>query len=297
LEKLPLPQVRRVDAARRRLDEIVYRLIEERRTALAASEERNDLLSLLLRATDTEENTTSRVSQPSRVPKAGREVTNGTAVGIATVGAMSDLQVRDECVTLMLAGHETTANALTWTFYLLSQHPEVEQRLHQEIDSVLHGRLPTADDLPRLRYTEMVLAESMRLYPPAWGIARRALEPHTIAGYEIPRGGVILINQFITHRDPRWYPQPEVFNPERWAAGHNGEGTGQNSRPKFAYFPFGGGPRQCIGEGFAWMEGVLLLATLAQRWRMRLADGQQIGLRPVLTLRPKYGMRMVLAAR
>jgi cytochrome P450 len=261
LEKLPLPQVRRVDEARRRLDEIIYRIIAERRGALAAGAQGNDLLSLLLRAQDEE---------------------GGT-------GAMSDEQVRDECVTLVLAGHETTANALTWTWYLLSQHPEIEAQLHEELDSTLGSRLPAAEDVPRLRYAEMVFAEAMRLYPPAWGLARKALEAHTIAGYVIPRGGVILMNQYVTHRDPRWYPDPEKFDPRRWA--------GENDRPKFAYFPFGGGPRQCIGENFAWMEGVLLLSTLAQRWCMRLDRNQRIGLRPVLTLRPKYGMRMLLQAR
>jgi cytochrome P450 len=262
LERLPLPQVRRVDAARRRLDEIIYRIIAERRASLALGSHTSDLLSLLLRAQDDE---------------------GGT-------GSMSDQQVRDECVTLVLAGHETTANALTWTWYLLSQHPEVEARLHQEIDSALQGRLPTASDLPRLRFAEYVFAESMRLYPPAWGLARKALEPHTIAGYHIPRGGVVLMNQYVTHRDPRWFPDPEKFDPQRWAAA-------PPSHPRFAYFPFGGGPRQCIGEGFAWMEGVLLLTTLAQRWRLRLSPGQRIGLRPVLTLRPRYGMRMLLEAR
>jgi cytochrome P450 len=261
LEKLPLPQVRRVDEARRRLDEIIYRIIAERRGTLAAGEQGNDLLSLLLRAQDEE---------------------GGT-------GAMSDEQVRDECVTLVLAGHETTANALTWTWYLLSQHPEIEARLHDELDSTLGNRLPAAADVPQLRYAEMIFAEAMRLYPPAWGLARKALEAHTIAGYVIPRGGVILMNQYVTHRDPRWYPDPEKFDPGRWA--------GENDRPKFVYFPFGGGPRQCIGENFAWMEGVLLLSTLAQRWCMRLDRNQRIGLRPVLTLRPKYGMRMLLQAR
>jgi cytochrome P450 len=261
LEKLPLPQVRRVDEARRRLDDIIYRIIAERRGAIAAGAQGNDLLSLLLRAQDEE---------------------GGT-------GAMSDEQVRDECVTLVLAGHETTANALTWTWYLLSQHPEIEARLHDELDSTLGNRLPAAADVPQLRYAEMIFAEAMRLYPPAWGLARKALEAHTIGGYVIPRGGVILMNQYVTHRDPRWYPDPEKFDPGRWA--------GENDRPKFVYFPFGGGPRQCIGENFAWMEGVLLLSTLAQRWCMRLDRNQRIGLRPVLTLRPKYGMRMLLQAR
>ncbi len=256
LEHLPLPQVRRVDAARRRLDELVFRLIAERRRDPRFAQ-RTDLLSMLLRAQDTEGNS----------------------------GHMTDQQVRDECVTIILAGHETTANALTWTWYLLSQHPQVEARLHQEIDRALGGRVPGASDLPALRYAEMVLTESMRLYPPAWGVARKALEPHTIAGYEIPTGALLLMNQFVMHRDPRWYREPEAFRPERWES---------EVPQKFAYFPFGGGPRQCIGEGFAWMEGVLLLVSLAQHWRMRVAEGQRVALKPVITLRPRYGMRMVL---
>lgn len=269
LEKLPLPAVRRVDRARQRLDEIMYRLIAERRRLLSSqpdsgAQQEDDLLSMLVRAQDTE---------------------GGT-------GAMTDEQVRDECVTIILAGHETTAAALTWTWYLLSQHPAVEARLHRELDSVLSGRRATADDIPSLRYTEMVFRESMRLYPPAWGLARKTLEPHEIAGYEIPRGGIVLANPYLVQRDPRWFANPERFDPERWE-----REDGEEARPKFAYFPFGGGPRRCIGEGFAWMEGVLLLATLAQRWQMRLAEGQRIGMKPVLTLRPRYGMRMVLASR
>ncbi len=175
---------------------------------------------------------------------------------------MSDVQLRDEAMTIFLAGHETTANALTWTWHLLSQNPEAEARLHEELDRVLGGRPPAVDDLPRLRYTEMVLSESMRLYPPAWIVGRRAIVEQDLAGYRIPAGSILLLSQWITQRDARFFPDPLRFDPLRFTP------EAVAARPKFAYFPFGGGPRVCIGEGFAWMEGVLLLATIASRWRL-----------------------------
>jgi cytochrome P450 len=206
-------------------------------------------------------------------------------------GGMSDVQLRDELMTIFLAGHETTANALTWTWYLLSQHPDVEARFHAEIDSALGGRLPTADDLVSLPYTRMVLAESMRLYPPAWIVGRRALAPFEANGYEIPPRSIVLMSQYITHRDPRWFPDPERFDPERFTPERQAE------RPKFAYFPFGGGPRVCIGEQFAWLEGIIALSAIAQRWRLRLVGGHPVALQPIITLRPKYGMRMTIESR
>ncbi|HUQ83213.1 MAG TPA: cytochrome P450, partial [Gemmatimonadaceae bacterium] len=227
LEKLPLPATLRFRKARARLDATIYRIIEERRRSGA---DRGDLLSMLLLAQDTE----------------------GDGTG------MTDLQLRDEAMTIFLAGHETTANALTWTWYLLSQHPHVEARLHAEIDAALGGRAPTADDLPALPYTRMVLAESMRLYPPAWIVGRRAMRPFEASGYTIPARSIVLACQYVMHRDPRWFPDPERFDPQRFAPERQAE------RPKFAYFPFGGGPRVCIGEQFAWMEGIILLATIAQ---------------------------------
>jgi cytochrome P450 len=204
---------------------------------------------------------------------------------------MTDLQLRDEVMTLFLAGHETTANALAWTFYLLSENPEPEARLHAELDRVLEGRLPTVDDLPHLRYTEQVLAESMRLYPPAWALGRRAIRDVEIGGCPVPAGSFALVSAFITQRDPRFYPDPLRFDPERFAP------EARAARLKFAYFPFGGGARQCIGEPFAWMEGTLLLAVLAQKWRLRLAPGQNVQVQPLITLRPRYGMRMRVEAR
>ena len=260
LERLPLPATLRFRKARARLDATIYRLIDERRRTPS---DRGDLLSMLLLAQDTE----------------------------GDGGAMTNLQLRDEAMTIFLAGHETTANALTWTWYLLSQHPEVERRLHTEIDSALGGRLPTADDLAALPYTRMVLAESMRLYPPAWILGRRALAPFEAGGYAIPARSIVLASQYTIHRDARWFPDPERFDPERFAPEHHA------ARPKLAYFPFGAGPRVCIGEQFAWMEGVLALATIAQRWRLRLVPGHPVALQPIITLRPKFGMRMTVEPR
>jgi cytochrome P450 len=260
LEKLPLPAVRRFNAARDILDRTIYRMIEERRMS---GKDRGDLLSMLLLATDTE----------------------GDGSG------MSDLQLRDEALTIFLAGHETTANALTWTWYLLSQNPEAEERLHSEIDRVIGDRLPRYEDFPALAYTRMVLAESMRLYPPAWAIGRRAIEPFEIRGFTIPRRAVVLMSQYIVHRLDTYFPEPERFDPDRWTP------EASASRPKFSYFPFGGGTRVCIGEQFAWMEGVLLIAALSRKWRMRLEPGHPVEVQPLITLRPKHGMRMTIHKR
>jgi cytochrome P450 len=260
LEKLPLPSMRRFEKARARLDATIYGLIEERR---ASGKDQGDLLSMLLLAQDEEGHS----------------------------GGMSDQQVRDEALTLFLAGHETTANALTWTWYLLSQNPESEGRLHEELDAVLAGRAAQASDLPALRYTEMVLAEAMRLYPPAWAIGRMSLEPFELGGMPIGAGSIFIASPYVTHRDPRWFPNPERFEPERWTP------EAREARPKFSYFPFGGGARVCIGERFAWMEGVLVLATLAQKWKLRLAPGQKVDTLPLITLRTRYGMRMVIEKR
>lgn len=260
LEKLPLPHVRRFKRARERLDATIYRIIEERRRS---QEDRGDLLSMLLSARDEE----------------------------GDGAQMNNLQVRDEVMTLFLAGHETTANALTWTWYLLSEHLDVEAKLHAELDAVLGGRPPTFEDVPRLSYTEMVLAEAMRLYPPAWAIGRLALCDYEVGGYTIPPKSLVLLSQYVTQRDERFFPEPARFDPERWMP------EAKESRPQFSYFPFGGGPRRCIGEGFAWMEGILLISTLAQQWRLRLAPGHRVEPMPVITLRPKYGMQMMVEKR
>ncbi len=204
---------------------------------------------------------------------------------------MSDQQIRDEVLTLFLAGHETTANALTWTWYLLSQNPEAEAKLHKELVQVLGGRVPTVEDVERLPYTRQVLSESMRLFPPAWIIGREAQADYPVGGYVLPAGSTILMSQWVMHHDARFYPDPLRFDPGRWTP------EAAAARPKFAYFPFGGGPRVCIGEPFAWMEGILILATLAQQWQMRLDPRQVIALLPQVTLRPKYGMKMRLQKR
>jgi len=258
LEKLPLPANRRFLSARARLDETIYRIIRERR---ASGEDRGDLLSMLLLATDAE----------------------------GDGGGMSDEQLRDEAMTLFLAGHETTANALTWSWCLLAQNPEARELMQQEVDAL--GRTPSFDDLPRLEYTRRVLAESMRLYPPAYAVGRRAIDAYAVGHYMLPPRTIVLASQFLQHRDARWFANPERFDPDRWTADEAAK------RPKFSYFPFGAGTRICIGEQFAWTEGVLVLATLAQQWALQLAPGQRIGIQPRITLRPRHGMRMVATLR
>jgi len=199
--------------------------------------------------------------------------------------------LRDQVITIFLAGYETVANALSWTWYLLSQNPECEAKFHAEIDSLPGGRLPTFEEMPRLRYTESVLAESLRLYPPAWAMGRYALNDFELGKFFLPARTTVLISQFITHRDARYFPDPLRFDPERFSA------EGKARRGKFSYFPFGAGARQCIGESFAWMEGVLILATLGQKWKMRLVPGHRVEPQPLITLRPKFGMKMNLEAR
>lgn len=260
LERLPFPQAKRFNRARDTLNEVIYGIINERR---ASGEDKGDLLSMLLMAQDEEDGT-----------------------------GMTDEQVRDEALTLFLAGHETTANALTFTWYLLSENPEVEKKLHEEIDSVLESRKPAVEDVPMLKYTESVVAEAMRLYPPAWAIGRLALEEHELGGYTIPKKGLVLMSPYIGQRDPRFWPDADRFIPERWEFQSIKE-AGQ----KYTYFPFGGGVRRCIGESFAWTEAILLVATLAQKWKLRLDPAQKIALQPMITLRPKYGMKMKIEKR
>jgi cytochrome P450 len=260
LDYLPLPGNKRGLQAVSRLDGVIYRLIEERRRDAGS---KDDLLSMLLEARDEE----------------------GDGKG------MSDRQVRDEAITLFLAGQETMANSLTWTWYLLSQNPGAEKKLHDEIDTVLGGRSPSFDDLGRLPYTHGVFKEALRLYPAAWVVARRAINDYEVGGYTVPAGADIYMSQFVVHRDARFYPDPLIYEPDRWGAEEDA------SLPKFAYFPFGGGPRRCIGEPFAWMEGVLLIAAIASKWKMMLAPGHRVVPDPLITIRPKYGMRMVVERR
>lgn len=260
LEKLPLPHVKRFNDAKRTLDEVIYKIIDERRKS---GEDTGDLLSMLLGAHDEESG-----------------------------AQMSDEQIRDECMTLFLAGYETTSNALTWTFYTLSQNAEAESKFHRELDAVLDGKPLTPEDYPRLKYTEHVFAESMRLFPPAWAIGRLAVEAHEFGGFEIPKNSLVLVSPFVMHRNARFWTQPEAFQPERWDA-HSVKEAGNN----FIYFPFSKGVRSCIGEQFAWTEGVLLLAALGRKWKLKLLPEQKIGLQAMITLRPKYGMKMRIEKR
>ena len=246
--------------ARRYLDQLVFRMIDERREKPG---DRGDVLSMLLSARDVE----------------------------GDGGRMDDVQVRDEVMTLFTAGHETMATALAWTWYCLAKNPDVEAKLCAELNAVLGGRVPTADDVPHLEYTRMVFAESMRMYPPVWGTTRRVVRDYELGGYRIPAGTIIGMSQYLVHNDARFYRSPEEFDPSRWLAEAAAE------RPKFSYFPFGGGPRLCIGEPFAWMEGVLVLATLAQNWSMQLVPGHPIAFQPLLSLRPRHGIRMTLHRR
>jgi len=206
-------------------------------------------------------------------------------------GGMSDLQVRDEVMTIFLAGHETVANALTWTFYFLSQNQDVERKLHEEPDFVLGNRLPTFEDLEQLNYTRMVLTESMRIYPPVWSTARRAINDYKVLNYDVPARSAIFFCQYIIHRDPRFYPDTLDFKPERWIPKQ------ENSLRQYSYFPFGGGPRRCIGEQFVWMEGILVIATIASKWKFRLVPGHKVDIKPMITLRPKHGMNMIIVTR
>ncbi len=300
-EKFPVPGTYRMRRATRQLDEVIYGIIHERRERQenrradlpAGAGNSSDLLGTLLEIRDDD----------------GRP--------------LSDLQLRDNLMTLFLAGHETTAIVLSWTWFLLAENPDVECQLHAELDEVLCGRTPTAEDLALLPYTEMVIKESMRLYPPAWGIGRHSRTEFEVGGYTVPPRTNIFMLQWVTHRDPRWFAEPERFWPERWREEvarsnetpvRNGEMSACNSsavnfgaqnceaaqsqkRPRFSYFPFGGGPRVCIGAGLAMMEATLLLATIAQRYKFSLVPDHPIELFPSVTLRPRHGIRAILRRR
>jgi cytochrome P450 len=259
LLQVPTPRNRRAQEALARLDATIYRLIDERRVSGA---DPGDLLSMLMAARDEE---------------AG--------------DGMADAQVRDEAMTLFLAGHETTANALTWAWWLLGCNPEAEAAMHEELDRVLGGRAPTFEDLPLLGVTESVLAESMRLRPPGWAIGRRALHDVAFEGHTFEKGALVLMSPYVMHRDARYFPDPERFDLARWTP------EAKAARPQFAYMPFGGGPRGCVGEPFAWMEGVLVLATLAQRWKLSLVPGHKVVPQALVTLRPRHGVLVTAHAR
>jgi len=271
---LPIPGIMKFRRSKARLDAVVDRLIREHREAAARGEpDKGDLLSMLLASKYEAEDTTRSPSQTG----------------------MSNEQVRDEVLTIFLAGYETVANGLAWTWYLLSQNPAIEARLHEELDAVLgtgdQRRLPTLADYSALRFTEQVFAESMRLYPPAWAMGRMSTRPVQLGPYRIPAGAHLFFSQYIMGRDPQYFPDPLRFDPDRFTA------ENKAMRPKFTYFPFGGGGRQCVGESFAWMEGVFSIATIAQRWRMSYIGASPPEVQAKITLRPKYPMMMRLITR
>ena len=259
LNRLPLPSNFRFHRAYDRLLRTIDRFIAERR---ASGEDRGDLLSMLIRTHDT-----------------------GDETAAGDDSSMSDKQLRDECMTLFTAGHETTANALTFAWHLLAHHPDVQERLHRNVRNVLGARLPEREDIERLPFVRQVIAESMRLYPPAWIIGRQAKEPVPIGQYVLHDAAVVLVVPWVVHRDPRWWPDAERFDPDRWAPGA-GSATAPD-RPRWSYFPFGGGSRSCVGESFAWMEAILVLATIAQRWRVEPLGPRHPPLQPTITIRPK----------
>jgi cytochrome P450 len=258
LEKLPTPRQRRRNRNVAILEETITRIISSGQAHTGA---RGGLLPLLLEAL-----------------RAGKE-------------GVTEQQVRDEVMTLFLAGQETTGPALTWTFYLLSRHPEAEEQLHAEVERVLGGRPPSADDFPDLQYTRMVFSEALRLYPPAWGLGRRALAPDEIGGYPIPNGATVLMSQYVMHRNPVYWDAPDEFRPDRFLPG------AQANRRPYTYIPFGAGPRMCLGEQFAWMEGVLLTAAIARRFRLRLAPEARIEPVARMSIRLKHGLPMIVEQR
>ena len=261
LERMPLPSMLRFHRGKARLRRVVLDLIEERRRS---GRDHGDLLSMLLLAEDEEDDQRRMTSE----------------------------EVWDEALTFFIAGYDTIATAMMWTWYLLSQHPEVEARLHAEVDAVLASGGPaTLDHLPRLSYTEQVLSESMRIYPPTWRLVRRAIRDFPVGDHVIPAGSLVVVCQYAMHRHPRYFPDPERFDPERFTS------EAKASRPKFSYFPFGGGPRNCMGEPFAMLEGVILIASIARRWRLSLVPDHKIEVRAEHLLRSKNGMLMRLEKR
>ena len=274
---VPTPRNRRFNAAVRTIDDVLYRIIagQRNRQAEHSAENRDDLLSALLAA--HRHDAGHDAGQPDEQSEQH--------------AALDDQELRDECITLFLAGHETTALALVHALYLLSKHPEIEARFHAELTEVLGDRPATAADVKALEYTGRIIKETMRLYPPVWVVGRQVVNEIELGGHRVPRGAQILASQWVVHRDPRWYDDPEAFDPDRWLPERAGK------LPRMAYFPFGAGPRICIGNHFATMEAVLLLATMGQRFHLELLPGQNLEFSPSVTLRPRRHLRMRLRAR
>jgi len=258
--KIPLPSNRKFFKAKARLDKLIYGLIDKRRKS---TRQYDDLLSMLMLPYENEN----------------------------TVGGLTDEEIRDEALTLFLTSFDTTSTALTWTWYLLSQNPDSESELHEELNRVLEGRMPSASDIGDLRFTRMVFTESMRMFPPSYVIPRQAREDFFIDKYIIPKGTIVLMSPYLIHHDPRYYQEPEVFNPHNW------DEKKRTTISKYEYFPFSSGPRKCIGEPLAWMEGILILATICQSWQAKLVPDHPVELMPLINLRPKHGMVMTLNRR
>jgi cytochrome P450 len=258
LKNIPTPKKMKFKKASKFFDELINKMIEERRKD---KEEKNDLLSILVNAQDEEDNQKK----------------------------MNNKQLKDEILTLFLAGHETTSNLLTWTFYLLSQNPTIEEKLQEELKEKLNGDIPNTKNVQDLHYAKKIIYEVMRIYPPAWTIGRRNTEKYSFDEFEFEPYTVFLISQFISHRNEKYFPEPEKFDPDRWTDEF------KNNIPKFAYFPFGGGNRICIGEHFAIMEAIIILASVYQKFKLRLDKNQKVELEPLITLRPKYGMKMFVS--
>jgi cytochrome P450 len=288
------------------IDTMIGRLVADRRNSDA---ERHDVLSWLLAARDEIHSPSGAVGVASGAGGAVGVASGSVGVASGSVGVasgasdgvsgsgMTDQDIRDEVLTLLLAGHETSTNALSWAYHLLASHPEAAERLHVEVDAVLgDGRLPTADDVAKLHYTRAVVDESMRLYPPAWIMVRHARDAARLAGHDVPAGTTILLSPFVVHRDPHWWRDSTAFDPTRWLTGPGGEYL-PAPETRHAYFPFGGGPRMCIGNTFALMEIVLMLAYTSRHWEMTPKTGHRVGMTPRVTLRPRGGMPMVVHAR
>jgi cytochrome P450 len=269
LDRVPiLPKVAQARAAGNKLNTIVYGLVVERREKIEKDKSFSgeDLLSKLIKV----------------------QADDGST--------MTDKQLRDEIITILIAGHETTSNALTWTYYLLSQNPKVERKVFDEIDSVLgrdsgEFKRPSIADLPKLDYVEKVFREAMRLYPPVWTMGRFVQNDYALGGYTLPKGSSLMFSQYVMHHSSKYYDNPETFDPDRWTEEF------KMHLPRFSYFPFGGGIRGCVGEPFAWQEGILLLATISSYWSMQLAPNQRVKLQPGITLSPKNGIKMKLKSR
>ncbi len=260
LAKLPRSRLRRVREAQAKLDRIVCRIIAERRQSGAAHDDLLSMLIALLDQTDADPHTNA-------------------------------VRIRDETLTFFLAGYETTGTALAWTLYLLAQHPAVRSELHDELNTVLGSRPPSLADLSRLRYTKMVFAEAMRVYPPVWALPRYLTKDFKVGGYVMPAGSVVIISQYLMHHDPRYFADPARFDPQRWTP------EAKAARPEYSYFPFGGGPRGCMGEGLAWTQGILLIAAIAQHWQMELVPSRPMELQPRITLLPRHDIMLRLERR